>query len=43
VDGDAERYKIQLVIDGYSQVKGIYYDDTFSLVAKLYFIGSLLV
>lgn len=33
-DGNVERYKACLVAKGYSQMEGIYFDETFSLVIK---------
>jgi hypothetical protein len=41
-DGSVERNKAQLVSKGFSQVEGIYYNETFSLVAKMNFIRLVL-
>eukprot|EP00253_Pinus_taeda_P013665 PITA_13665 len=40
-DGSVEKHKARFVARGFSQVKGIDYDETFSLVARIdnYFIG----
>ena len=34
-DGDITRNKASLVAQGYNQEEGIYYDETFALVARL--------
>lgn len=33
-DGSIERYKARLVVKGYTQQEGLYFDYTFSLVVK---------
>ena len=38
IDGSPLKYKAILVANGYSQFHGIYYNDTFALVAKMDFI-----
>ncbi|GJU41387.1 retrovirus-related pol polyprotein from transposon TNT 1-94 [Tanacetum coccineum] len=40
-DGKIERYKAKLVAKGYNQRKGIYFDETFSLVAKIVVVSLL--
>ena len=42
-DGNMETFKARLIVKGYSQCKGIDYLDTYSLVAMLKFIRTLLV
>lgn len=42
VDGSIERYKARLVAKSYTQSKGIYYQETFSPVAKMVTVISLL-
>jgi hypothetical protein len=34
VDGSIEKYKAWFVAQDFSQVEGVYYDETFSLVAR---------
>jgi hypothetical protein len=34
-DGDKKRYKAKLVVKGFSQKKGIYFDEIFSIVVKM--------
>lgn len=41
-DGSLERYKVRLVVKGYSQKEEIAYSDTFYLVAKMVIIRTLL-
>ncbi|XP_050920536.1 uncharacterized mitochondrial protein AtMg00820-like [Lathyrus oleraceus] len=41
-DGSIEMYKARLVANGYSQVEGLYFFDTFSLVEKLSSVRILL-
>jgi hypothetical protein len=42
LDGNVEKHKARLVEKGYSQVEGIYFGETFSLVVKLTYIRFLL-
>jgi hypothetical protein len=42
VDGQVDEYKAHLVAKGYSQVLGINYTETFSLVVKLSFIRIIM-
>jgi hypothetical protein len=41
-DGTIERHKARLVAKSYSQIEGLYYFDTFSPVAKLTTVRTLL-
>lgn len=41
-NGSVEKYKVRLVLKRYSQVEGIYFGDTFSLIAKLKYVKFLL-
>jgi hypothetical protein len=40
-DGSVEKYKARFVARGFSHIKGIYYDETFSLVARYSSIRSI--
>ncbi len=42
-DGSFERYKICLITQGFTQVKGGDYNDIFSPIVKLYFIFVIIV
>lgn len=42
VDGTLEKYKSRLAAKGYNQVEGIYYSETFSPIAKISTIRTLL-
>jgi hypothetical protein len=41
-DGGIKRYKARVVVKGFAQKKGIYFDEIFSLVAKLNSIMTIL-
>jgi len=41
-DGSIERYKTRLVVKGYSQQYGMYYEETFASVAKITIICTLI-
>ena len=41
-DGGKKRYKARLVVNGFEQKKGIYFDETFSLVVKMNSIRTIL-
>ena len=41
-DGSIERYKVRLVAKGYTQTYGIYYLETFALLAKMNIVRALL-
>jgi hypothetical protein len=41
-DGGEKRYKARLVVKGFSQKKGIYFDEIFSLVVKMTSIRTIL-
>jgi len=42
VDGNTERYKVRLVVKGYSQVEGLDFHEVFSPVVKLVSIRTVL-
>ena len=42
VDGSVEKYKASFVAQGFSQIEGIDYDETFTPVARYYSIRSIL-
>jgi hypothetical protein len=41
-DGGEKRYKDKLVVKGFAQKKGIYFDEIFSLVVKMTLIRTIL-
>jgi hypothetical protein len=41
-DGSIEKYKAHFVAQGFSQVEGVYYDETFAPVARYTSIGSVI-
>jgi hypothetical protein len=41
-DGGKHQYKTRLVVKGFSQKKGIYFDEIFSLVVKMTSIRTIL-
>jgi hypothetical protein len=42
-DGGKKRYKARLVVKGFSQKKGIYFDEIFSPVVKMTSIRTILI
>ena len=42
VDGSVEKYKARFVARGFSQIEGIYYEETFSPVARYSSIRTIL-
>ena len=42
-DGGKKRYKARLVVKGFVQNKGIYFDEIFSLVVKMTSIRTILI
>jgi hypothetical protein len=42
VDGSVEKYKARFVARGFSQIEGIYYDETFAPITRYSFIRSIL-
>ena len=41
-DGNVEKYKAQFVARGFSQVEGVYYDETFASIARYTSIRALI-
>jgi hypothetical protein len=41
-DGGKKQHKARLVVKGFAQKKGIYFDETFSLVVKMNSIRTIL-
>ena len=41
-DGGKKKYKARLVVNGFAQKKGIYFDEIFSLVVKMNSITTIL-
>ena len=41
-DASVEKYKAQFVAQGFSQVKGVEYDETFASVARYTYIKELI-
>ncbi len=42
VDGSVSRYKARLVAKGYAQIYGINYEETYSLVAKMIIVRTII-
>ncbi len=42
VDGSVSRYKARLVAKGYAQIYGINYEETYSLVAKMTIVRTII-